>query len=884
MNNRQHYGSDMSVRDGRSDTVLRLLNIGLYTCTPDGTVIAIDETAAALFGLTEEQRCALHGASLSSMLEISSDAQDETAILKRTVREGSLRNVCTRVGGSDGKKTALIRNLFFDDTDSDNQQIHVSVNPASEAFVSERKYRQFAETARDIILTLDMSGRVTYINQAGARMIGRRFDKIVGMHITDLVSPASRNAIRRRLRRRQTMESAYFFYETEMLDKNGESVPVEVNSSLLIENDNPTGILVFARDASDRLRVIRALRESEEKYRTLVDISPAGVFLETVEGEILDCNDSACRMLGYTKNELIGLNAADIVPDEIATHFDELNFADPSLSDELISSASKRKDGSILPCEVSMRHVNFGGETRILVYVHDMTRYAEAERALKESEEKYRLVVENANEGIIVIQDHILRFANDRALELAGYADQSISGIHYLDPVHPDDRDAVHVHFEQLMHNRNTIARITCRILDNRGTTKWVEMGSVSIMWEDQPAILSFVNDITDRRELERQLAQAQKMEAIGRLAGGIAHDFNNILTIISGYARLLRQHSGTGQTVLTYAEEISKATNSAAELTSRLLTFSRKNTVNPVVMNLNGVISDFEQFLRRTIGEHIALQVSFDDSIDNITADPGQIEQIMLNLATNARDAMPDGGLLRIETRNATQQETQALMSSLGTASFVVLSVSDTGIGMDEKTRELIFEPFFTTKEESGTGLGLATVYGIIHQHGGQIVCESEPGRGTTFTIFLPGIDRPAQSHRQERNSRGEIKGGSETILVVEDDEAILRLAEEALKDRGYHVLTAVNADEALIEEENHPATIHMLLTDIMLPGRSGKQLADILTKKRPETAVLYTSGYTDNVVVQRNVLNTSADFLRKPYDISDLLSRVRDVLDRNR
>ncbi len=385
-----------------------------------------------------------------------------------------------------------------------------------------------------------------------------------------------------------------------------------------------------------------------------------------------------------------------------------------------------------------------------------------------------------------------------------------------------------------------------------------------------------------ERGHLEEQLQQAQKMEAIGRLAGGLAHDFNNLLTVIAGYSQLLLDRLPPGDPICAYVSQIKKAGEGAASLTRQLLAFSRKQVLAPQVLDLNRVVANTNRMLTRLIGEDIELVTICRPDLGRVKADPGQIEQVMMNLAVNARDAMPQGGRITIETANVDLEgnySNQRLVVTPG--AYAMLAVSDTGIGMSPEIQSRIFEPFFTTKEQGkGTGLGLATVYGIVKQSGGYIWVYSEPGKGTTFKIYLPRVQEVAPlAKKVEGNVRA--TAGSETILVVEDNEAVRRFVREILEAKGYTLLEAGGSEEALKLAESHPEPIHLFLTDVVMPRMNGPELAAHLAPLHPEVKVLYMSGYTDNAVVHHGILESGTHFLQKPFNPETLARSIREVLD---
>jgi len=414
-----------------------------------------------------------------------------------------------------------------------------------------------------------------------------------------------------------------------------------------------------------------------------------------------------------------------------------------------------------------------------------------------------------------------------------------------------------------------TVVRVSGRTVSNGRKEKTFEL---------------FAEDVTERRALEQQLRQSQKMEAVGRLAGGIAHDFNNLLMVISGYSEFLLDRLGPEPAVRGPAQEIASAAVRATSLTRQLLAFSRKQMLAPKILDLNGVVAENLKMLNRVIGEDIDLVMAPASGLGTVRADAGQIEQVIMNLAVNARDAMPSGGKLTIETSNISLDEESArLHPSLKPGNYVMLAISDTGAGMDSETQSHIFEPFFTTKGTKGTGLGLSTVYGIVKQSGGYIWVYSEAGKGTTFKIYLPrvaetvdsaaAVAAPAESASDEQEN--------ETILLVEDEANLRYLARQFLEKQGYHVIEAADGAVAIQIAVAHPAVIHLLLTDVIMPGMNGRELAQRITEIRPNIKVLYMSGYTENVIGRNGTLDAGVRLLQKPFTLRDLKSKVREVLD---
>ena len=509
-----------------------------------------------------------------------------------------------------------------------------------------------------------------------------------------------------------------------------------------------------------------------------------------------------------------------------------------------------------------------------------------AEAALERSQEmlegKYRALFEEAIVGVFqsTPQGRYLSM-NPAMAKMYGYDSAEdmtakitdIAGQVYVDPTRRDE-------FTNLVEQHGSVQNFEYQVYRKDHSTMWVS-ANVRAVYEDGVIVRyeGTNSDITQRRLLQDQLAQSQKMEAVGRLAGGVAHDFNNAIGVIVGYSALLKERLARDDKGLHFTEQISKAGHRAASLTRQLLAFSRKQVIQPVVLDLNGVVSDTETMLRRLIGEHIKVIVNLGPDLGQIKADRGQVDQVLMNLAVNARDAMPQGGKLLIETSNAELDETAAIRHpEAAPGHYVVLSVSDTGCGMDKETQAHIFEPFFTTKAVGkGTGLGLSTVYGIVQQNKGYIWLYSEPGKGARFKIFFP---RVAENLAPEPLADG-VLGGTETVLLVEDDETMLKLTQECLSSSGYRILTAATGEDAISVASQEQGPIHLLLTDVVMPGISGRQLAESLTAYRPEVKVLYMSGYTADLMADHGVLESGISLLEKPFTKESLLLGVRRVID---
>jgi two-component system cell cycle sensor histidine kinase/response regulator CckA len=505
-----------------------------------------------------------------------------------------------------------------------------------------------------------------------------------------------------------------------------------------------------------------------------------------------------------------------------------------------------------------------------------------AEEALRDSEERYRQLFEGIPDPTFVFDQDTLRFIafNEAAIREYGYSREELSSMTSKDIWPPAEVPAFTKRLADMLSGppRGTAWRHQRK----DGTIIDVEIAHRPLQFAGRPAWVMLARNVTARRILEEQFRQSQKMEALGQLAGGMAHDFNNLLTVIHGYSDLAMERLETDNPLYQDMEQIKKAGHRAAALTRQLLVFSRKQVLRPTVLDPNAVISDLGKMLPRLIGEDVILRADLAPDAGNIKADRGQIEQVIMNLVINARDAMSSGGQLTIETQNVDLTEEyvrQHAGSSPG--SYVMLAVTDTGIGMDAQTKARIFEPFFTTKEAgTGTGLGLSTVYGIVQQSGGSIWVYSEVGRGTTFKVYLPRVGNDPQRSQRTSMTTATISG-TETVLVTEDDEMVRALTSRVLSAQGYRVLEATDGAAAISIAEQHPNAIDLLITDIVMPGMSGRELADRLGKLRPGLKVLFMSGYTDKAIVHQQVLDENTPFIQKPFAPQALANKVREVLD---
>jgi len=552
------------------------------------------------------------------------------------------------------------------------------------------------------------------------------------------------------------------------------------------------------------------------------------------------------------------------------------------------------KEGNIKWLEINAALINWEGKPATLNFLNDITERVRMEEALRSSEEYFRSVIENALDVIFILDANgTFRYTSPSIKEVMGYSPEELIGKDSFRYIDPQDLAKVLVVFEEGVQKPGTATKLEFRIRHRDGSLRNIEAIARNLL--HVPSVKGIVvnaRDITKRKRaeeemivLQEQFRQSQKMEAIGRLAGGIAHDFNNLLTVIKGYSQLSLLELKEEGPLKGNIEEIKKASEKVGDLTRQLLTFSRSQVLEVKVLDLNAILRNLEKMLRRVIGEDIELVIFLADDLRRIKTDPGQIEQVIMNLAVNARDAMPSGGKLIIETTNVELDELYAHTHiELIPGRYVMLSVSDTGVGMTPEVKERVFEPFFTTKEkEKGTGLGLSTVYGIVKQSGGDIWVYSEPGYGTTFKIYLPRVDEPQNEEEiMEERLEEALPRGNETILVVEDNEEVRKVTGRILRMQGYRVLEASDGSDSFSISKQHDGPIHLMITDMVMSEMNGPELAKRLTSFYPEMKVLYMSGYVKNFISHQGILEKGMNYIQKPFTVDKLTRKVREVLDK--
>jgi PAS domain S-box-containing protein len=632
--------------------------------------------------------------------------------------------------------------------------------------------------------------------------------------------------------------------------------------------------------------------EKLDLFKFTTDNAPDAIHWMNSEGGFIYVNEQACRILGYTREELLRLTLWDIDPVYSRERWerDWAHFRHGGgVTTMCLETWHRRKNGVVFPVEVAATHVVGDKVDFHVVFVRDITRRRQVEQQLQLTQ----AAIDRASISCLWIRsDGRLAYVNHEACRALDYAATEVPGLTISD-IDPDlPADAWPDFWAGLLNDKvRTFEATYCR---KDGSRFPVEVTANHIEFGGQGYACAYVRDLTEakrvaveRERLEARLRESQKLEAIGQLAGGVAHDFNNILTAMFGNVELatgeVRAHYPEAARLQEGLHQIERSAQRAAALTRQLLAFSRRQVMRPKVLDLNRMLNEVEKLLRRLITEDIDLRLVRSAAPATVKADPGQLEQVVVNLVVNARDAMPEGGKLTVETGNAVLDEAYVASHPEAKAgAHVLLAVSNTGTGIEPETLKHIFEPFFTTKPlGQGTGLGLSTVYGIVKQAGGHVSVYSEVGQGSTFRVYLPLVPAAPEVVAAEERERI-LPTGTETILVCEDDLAVRDLTARMLREAGYCVLEARRPRDALQLAAEHDGPLHLLVTDVIMPELNGRKLAAAITARRPDVRTLYVSGYTSNVIAHHGVLDSGVEFLAKPFSRRQLLERVREVLDR--
>lgn len=755
---------------------------------------------------------------------------------------------------------------------------------------SEERNRVLIETIPHVVWMTRPDGQVTYLNQNGARYLGIPAEEFNGLGWLELLHPDDQDRTRQMWEACVRNETPYRIeYRVRQSDGTyrwnfAQGAPQRGTGGAI---ENWVGTWT---DIEDRKIAEVAMQVSERRFRSLIENSWDNVTLIDAQGRILYSSPATIRLLGYSPGQLVGRNGAELIhPDEAAGVMEVLTrlVANPG---ESVTATCRmlHKNGSWRWMETAATNLLADPHLRgCVLNSHDVTDQKKSLEALRMSEDRFRNLIMSLPAAVFTTdREGRLTLFNDCAVKLWGrQPDVENDRWHGACKLFRPDGTSMPLDHSPLARTlrEGRAVRGEEIVIERPDGSRSSVLPHPELLRGPSGEIVGAVNmliDVTQMKLLEEQFRQAQKMEAIGRLAGGVAHDFNNLLTVINGYGEMMLRSFKEGDRNREPIKEIIRAGERATALTRQLLAFSRQQVVCPQVLNLNALLADSEKMLRRLIGEDLELKTIKDPALGNIKADPGQLEQVLLNLAVNARDAMPHGGKVTLSTQNVDLGAEQLLgHSDNSPGPYVLLTFGDNGCGMDRSTLARIFEPFFTTKGTKGTGLGLATVFGIVKQSQGKIEVASEPGRGATFKIYLPCVSEPISSAYCPPNVPVSLRG-SETILVAEDEEGVRTLTRHVLEENGYTVLVATSGAEAIRICEKLGDTIDVLLADVVMPGMSGRELADQLIVRWPDIKLLYVSGYTDDAVIRYGVHHDLTHFLQKPFSPLGLALKVREVL----
>ena len=735
-----------------------------------------------------------------------------------------------------------------------------------------------------MMLALDRRGRISMINLRGCEILGGRADEIQGLNWFDHFIPETRRERIREVFQNIILErqKCSEYQEGPILTLKGEERIIAWHNALIRDE---SGLIIGTLSSGEDVTEIRQVEEDRVILGRLLDASPASITVHDFNNNFLYANAHTLKIHGMTRTEFLqkGLRGIDD-PESFALIQERYDRIRREGHAEF-EVTHIRVDGTPIPMMVNARLASWKGQEVVLSVAMDLTELRENEAALLESKQLHQAFI-NANRDLIFVKDEQFRYivANDALVEFFGRSREELRSCTDFDLMAPADAQA-------------------CRKSDNRalaaGATVIVEEAIGNRLFEStkfplnlkggRKGIGGIIRDITKRRNseeekkrLREQMIQAQKMESVGRLAGGVAHDFNNILSVIMGHAEMAMEKVDPLDPLHADLGEIRRAARRSADLTRQLLAFARRQTIMPRVLDLNETVAGMLKMMARLIGENIDLVWHPGEGIWPVRIDPAQVDQILANLCVNSRDAMPDGGRILINTENLkVDNENLNRRAGFLPGEYVQLTISDDGCGMDRKTLEKVFEPFFTTKGVGeGTGLGLSTVYGIVKQNGGFIHAYSEPGHGTTFSIYLPRHSG-VQDDLQSDSGKKKVTGGKETILLVEDEPAILKLGERMLKRLGYHVLAAGTPAAAQNAASEYSGQIDLLLSDVIMPGMNGTDLAVTLKETRPDMKTLFMSGYTADVIAHQGTVNGKVHFMQKPFTLRELATRIREALE---
>ncbi|MFH1115755.1 MAG: PAS domain S-box protein [Pseudomonadota bacterium] len=843
-----------------------------------GDIVDANEAAEEFYGWSGGQLRSMKIHDINTLMPEQVAAELAKVVDRRGIRfefrhqraDGSIRDVEVFSSKIEVKGRDLLHSIIHDVTDRKKAEHDLRE--------SERRFSKAFKSNPSWLALIHMETRkILEVNDAWTRMIGHTREEAIGRTAVEL--GIFDEDVYRDIIEHLKAEGSVRNEETVARHSSGEDRVVLISREV-VEIGGESYMLAMGLDITDRKRAEEALRSSEERFRILADGAFEGVLISR-EGVILDCNEVFCKMSGYSWEELIGMNLMETVVPE----FKEIVLQHIlSGSEEAYESAFIAKDGRVVPVQVKGKPLPYEGGTARIASIRDMSAVRKAE----DTQKRLATAIEQAAEGILITdRDGLIQYANPAVERITGFSRDDLIG---NTPRVFKSGQHDQAFYKELWGTITGGGTWSGRVVNKRkdGSLQHEE-ATISPVRDSAGRISNFVavkRDISEHLELSKQLFQAQKMEAVGTLAGGIAHDFNNILQVALGYTELILGDEDFPQKYRADLKKINESASRGADLVRRLLTFSRKADINLQPLNLNRSINELRKMLERILPKLIEIEIILHKNLHTVHADATQIDQVLMNLAVNARDAMPDGGKLLIETSNIMlDDEYVKTHVEARHGAHVLLTVSDTGTGMNREALDHIFEPFYTTKAEGeGTGLGLAMVHGIVKNHGGHVRCYSEPGHGTTFRIYFP-----AEAPTEEIQGTKFIplpKGGPETILLVDDEELIRDLGVRILKKAGYQVVTATNGREALeiYRDRESGKEIDLILLDLIMPEMGGRQCLEDLLRVDPHAKVVISSGLAAGAAAKETLSAGAKGFVNKPYDIRQVLRVVREVLDAER
>ncbi len=855
----------------------------VFWLTPDGRIWDVNDVACEKLGYSREELLSLSVADFDPIFPKES-WQPFWEALKRSasLQFESLHKT------KDGHvfPTEIIakyfnyNNLEYDCAIVRDVTQHKNLEKALQA--SEEQFRTLCDFAPIGIVRMDTEGRNLYSNPYLEKITGTTAAELMGEGWLKLIHPDDLKKVTEQVIE-TTNSKSLFSNEHRIVTPQGKTLWVRALGTPI---NSPEGSFLghvgTVEDITDR-------KQAEYELHLLkfcIDRAPIGISILSSDAKVLAVNDYTARSLGYAREELLGMTVFDFDPDFSLDmwpdHF--RNIREKRVI--TFETTHRNKEGFSFPMQITAAHMEFFGDELIFSFENNIAERKKAEEALRIAEKTFRDLLETIQlVAVLLDRDGNITFCNDYLLHLTGCEKEELIGRNWFDVCIPhEEKEKIKKVFKSVITEEKDHSHYENCIVTRNGREFLISWNN-TVLHDLEGKISGAASigiDITERKNLEAQLRQAQKMEAVGQLAGGIAHDFNNILSAIVGYAYLLQSRMGINDPSRDDVEQILESAHRAAEVTHSLLAFSKEQSINPKPVLINDVVKRSEKLLSRVIGENITINTSFSGDEVECMADAAQIEQVLMNLATNARDAMPHGGRLTFGTACAEMDESFIRDHGYGRLGmFALISVSDTGIGMSKETAAKIFEPFFTTKETGkGTGLGLAMAYGIIKQHDGYIDVHSELGEGTTFNIYLP--EAKSKGGANATTIESVLSGGTETILVAEDNEKLRKLSEIILKQYGYKVILAEDGEDSIEKFIENQDRIHLVLLDMIMPKKSGKAVYDEIKRIKPNVKVIFVSGYTADRIDKESMVGENVDFLFKPVSPKDLLGKIRDMLTR--